>query len=86
MTKDEKQLVKEFLRGFGGASIIFICLCLVLSYIVWASGSNTETDQEQSTKVVDTYKGCDIIQWHYGPLAEYKYFLHCNNTRPVYEK
>jgi len=35
---------------------------------------------------VDTYKDCDIIQWHYGPLAEYKYFLYCNNTRPVYEK
>ena len=77
MTQDDKQFLKEFLRGFGGASIIFIGLCLVLSYIVWASSSNTETDKSQSTKVVGTYKDCDIIQWHYGPLAEYKYFLHC---------
>lgn len=37
-------------------------------------------------EVVDTYKGCDVVQWHYGGLAEYKYFLHCNNTRPIYEK
>ena len=79
MTQDDKEFLKEFLQGFGGASIIFIGLCLVLSYIVWASGSNTETetDKSQSTKVVGTYKDCDIIQWHYGPLAEYKYFLHC---------
>ena len=83
MTQDDKQFLKEFLRGFGGASIIFIGLCLVLSYIVWASGSNTETDKSQSTKVVGTYKECDIIQWHYGPLAEYKYFLYCPNEREI---
>jgi hypothetical protein len=34
---------------------------------------------ESNTKVVDTYKGCDIVQWHYNPLSEYKYFLHCDN-------
>ena len=79
MTEDDKDALKEFLRGFGGASIIFIGLCLVLSYIVWASGSNTETDKSQSTKVVGEYKGCDIIQWHYGSLAQYKYFLYCEN-------
>jgi hypothetical protein len=37
-------------------------------------------------EVVDTYKGCDVVQWYRSSLAEYKYFLHCNNTRPVYEK
>jgi hypothetical protein len=36
--------------------------------------------------VVSEYKGCDVVQWHYSMLAEYKYFLHCNNTRPVYEQ
>lgn len=36
-------------------------------------------------EVVDTYKGCDVIRYTNGMLAEYKYFLHCNNTRPVYE-
>jgi hypothetical protein len=34
--------------------------------------------------VVDTYKGCDVVQWTDGHLATYRYFLHCNNTRPVY--
>jgi len=77
MTNDDKQFLKEFLRGFGGASIIFIGLCLVLSYIVWASGTKTVTDDEQSTEVVGTYKDCDIIRWNQHDLAEYKYFLHC---------
>ena len=35
--------------------------------------------------VVDTYKGCDVVQWSDNQMATYKYFLHCNNTRPVYE-
>ena len=29
-------------------------------------------------EVVDNYKGCDVVQWHYSMLAEYKYFLHCD--------
>jgi len=81
MTQDDKQFLKEFLRGFGGASIVFIGLCLVLSYIVWASGSNTETDKSQSTEVVGTYKECDIIRWNQHGLAEYKYFLYCEKNK-----
>ncbi len=32
---------------------------------------------QSNFKVVDAYKGCDVVQWSYGGLAEYKYFLHC---------
>lgn len=28
--------------------------------------------------VVSKYKGCDVVQWQYGMLAEYKYFMHCS--------
>ena len=35
-------------------------------------------------EVVDTYKGCDVVRYTDGSMATYKYFLHCNNTRPVY--
>ena len=28
--------------------------------------------------VVDTYKGCDIVQWTDGMQAEFKYFLDCS--------
>jgi hypothetical protein len=30
-------------------------------------------------RVVDTYKGCDVVEWHYGMLAEYRYFLDCTD-------
>ena len=78
MTQDDKEFLKEFLRGLGGASIVFIVFCLLCSLTIWLSGSKTVEDSEQSTKVVGAYKGCDIIQWNYGSRAEYKYFLYCN--------
>ena len=36
--------------------------------------------------VISEYKGCDLVQWQYNMLAEYKYFLHCSNTPPNYKK
>ena len=83
MTQDDYDALKEFLRGFGGGSIVFIVFCLLCSLTIWLSGTNTKTDEGQSTKVVGTYKDCDIIQWHYGALAEYKYFLYCPNEREI---
>jgi len=67
---------------------------LSLFYIMFAPYSSEEVKEPQSITsdhkgtytVIDTYKGCDVVQWQYGMLAEYQYFLHCNNTRPVYEK
>ena len=29
--------------------------------------------------VVSEYKVCDVVQWHYSMLAEYKYFLDCTD-------
>ena len=74
MTEDDKDALKEFLRGAGTIGII---VGLFLSFIFLLSLKQNPPVEQQSTKVVGTYKGCDIIQWHYGPLAEYKYFLHC---------
>jgi hypothetical protein len=28
-------------------------------------------------KVIDHYKDCDVVQYQYGLLSEYKYFLDC---------
>ena len=83
MTEDDKTALKEFLRSAG--MVTFVVGLFILFIFLLTLKQNPPVD-EQSTKVVGTYKGCDIIQWHYGPLAEYKYFLHCNNTRPVYEQ
>ena len=83
MTQDDKEFLKEFLQGAG---IIGITVGLFILFVSLFLQTQNPPVESQSTKVVGEYKGCDIIQWHYGPLAEYKYFLHCNNTRPVYEK
>jgi len=77
MNESDKEFLKEFLRGVAGASMFFIVFIVFCLIIISMSGTKTVTDEEQSTKVVGTYKDCDIIQWHYGALAEYKYFLHC---------
>lgn len=64
---------------------------LTLLYMIGVSLDTKEPqseppDHKGTYTVIDTYKGCDVVQWQYGAFAEYKYFLHCNNTRPVYEK
>ena len=73
MNEDDKQALKEFMRGvaftIGVVGIAIIGIALM--------SNDSVPDEQQSTKVVGEYKGCDIIQWHYAPLAEYKYFLHC---------
>ena len=82
MTQDDKQALKEFLSG----AAVAIGISVVFLVIIFASGivtTETAKDSSSSAKVVDTYKGCDIIQWHYGPLAEYKYFLYCPNERKI---
>ena len=36
-------------------------------------------DTKGSFTIVDRYQDrCDVVQWHYSMLAEYKYFLHCD--------
>jgi len=34
---------------------------------------------QSNFEVVDTYKGCDVVQWTRDNLATYHYFLHCKN-------
>ena len=78
MTEDDKHFLKEFLRGGG---IVGIVVGLFILFIALLGQSQNPPVEQQSTKVVGTYEECDIIQWHYGPLAEYKYFLYCPNTK-----
>ena len=82
MTEDDKAASKEFMRGvvvtIGFTGIIILGIAIL---------SNNDTPElKPSAEVVDTYEGCDIVRWTNHQFAEYKYFLHCNNTRPVYEQ
>ena len=78
MTEDDNQFLKEFLSGAGGVIVVVGLFILFIALIGQAQNSPVE---QQSTKVVGTYKECDIIQWYYGPLASYKYFLYCGENK-----
>lgn len=36
-------------------------------------------DSKGTFTVISRYKGCDLVQWHYSMLADYKYFLDCTD-------
>ncbi len=60
---------------------IVIGVVFITGFYVFTQEDNQETQSNTPTSnftVVETYKGCDVVQWHYGMLAEYKYFLYCN--------
>lgn len=78
MTNDDKQFLKEFLLRSGFVGIVVGLFILLISLLGQSQNPPVES---QYTKVVGEYKGCDIIQWHYGPLAEYKYFLYCGENK-----
>jgi len=93
MNKEDKEALNELLRGVAfavGVVGTFIILIILIGtpFGFWREPQEPPQNGVKSLnfEVVDTYKGCDVVQWHRSSLAEYKYFLHCNNTRPVYEK
>ena len=81
MTQDDKESLREFLQGAG--MVVFTVGGFILFAMIIMGWSQNPPVESQSTKVVGEYKGCDIIQWHYGSLAEYKYFLYCPNEREI---
>ena len=79
MTPENQYALKEFLRGvsvFAGASVVFIIILIVLAH--FASG---DKPLESSFEVVDKYKECDIVRYAPHQVAEYKYFLYCENNK-----
>ena len=68
-------------KYFRFALAIAIILVTVVSFatVMLYKPEPTESKPTTSARVVDTYDGCDIIEWHYSPLSEYKYFLRCEN-------
>jgi hypothetical protein len=63
---------KIFFSGFVLGAFTFILLLYM---------TKPEAQQPDAPKsnfeVVDTYKGCDVLKWGNGNLAEHKYLLYC---------
>jgi len=65
--------------------IIGACFTLLAFYMLKPSPENHTVPPKTNFAVVDRYEDrCDVVQWSDNQMATYKYFLHCNNTRPVY--
>ena len=73
---DDKFALKEFFRG---VAFTVGLVSVAMLGIVMLSGDEVPT--KPSSKVVGTYKECDIVRWTNPQLADYKYFLYCGENK-----
>ena len=74
----------EYRKTLITGAIIGLSVMLLVIYLVKPSPQTQTVTPKTNFAIVSSYKGCDVVQWSDGNQATYKYFLHCNNTRPVY--
>jgi hypothetical protein len=76
MTEDDKYALKEFLRAVGVTAGVFVVFCIIFLVIInlYKGGKPLEP----SFEVVDTYQGCNVVQYTPTNSARYSYFLHCS--------
>jgi hypothetical protein len=60
---------------------VVIGMAFLSFFYVFTSEDKAETKPKSNFEIVDNYKGCDVVRWNNGMLAEYKYFLDCKNER-----
>ncbi len=58
--------------------IIGASVCILGFYMLKPEPQNHTVTPKSNFAVVDTYKGCDVVQWTDGMQAEFKYFLDCS--------
>ena len=69
----------EYQRTLLIGAIIGASVCILGFSMMRPTQPAEALDAKGNFTIVDTYKGCDVVQWHYSMLAEYKYFLDCSN-------
>ena len=57
--------------------IIGASVCILGFYMLKPSPESHTVTPKSNFAVVDTYKGCDVVQWSDNQMATYKYFLDC---------
>jgi hypothetical protein len=65
---------------------VVVGMAFLSLFMVINPGENIKPAEALDTKgsftIVDRYQDrCDVVQWHYSMLAEYKYFLDCGNQK-----
>jgi len=77
MTEDDKYAFKEFRNGVA----LTLGVVGIAMLIIGALAMNDTPINEASFEVVDKYKECDIVRYAPHQVAEYKYFLYCENNK-----
>ena len=52
-----------------------------IAILIIVALSNNTPINESSFEVVDKYKECDVVRYAPHQVAEYKYFLYCENNK-----
>ena len=68
----------EYQKTLMIGAIIGACFTLLAFYMLKPSPENHTVTPKTNFAVVDTYKGCDVVQWSDNQMATYKYFLDCS--------
>jgi len=68
----------EYYRTLVIGAIIGASICILGFYMLKPSPESHTVTPKTNFAVVDTYKGCDIVQWSDNQMATYKYFLDCS--------
>ena len=69
---------KGILLGFAIGTALILGLGLYFANFQPVSNPVAEPVASRGTfKVIDHYKDCDLVQYQYNMLADYKYFLDC---------
>ncbi len=66
----------EYYRTLVIGAIIGASICILGFYML--KPENPPVTPRTNFAVVDTYKGCEIVQWSDNQMATYKYFLDCS--------
>ena len=74
----------EYQKTLMIGAIIGACFTLLAFYMLKPSISpnppiSTNAENHRNFEIVDTYKGCDVVQWSDHNMATYKYFLDCTD-------
>ena len=67
----------EYQKTLMIGAIIGACIAILAFYMMKPSSQTHTVTPEKNFAVVDTYKGCDVVQWSDNQMSTYKYFLDC---------
>ncbi len=68
----------EYYKTLVIGGIVAASFTILAFYMLKPSPENHTVTPKSNFAVVDTYKGCDIVQWSDHQMATYKYFLDCS--------